>query len=1119
MTASLAELLARGQAWADQGEFVDALLFFRQAMLVAPGAPAPRWRLGEALWQLDRRSDALQVWREAAAGAPEALELQSALAEGLLLVGDRDAARVAAAQVLRLQPERSRALAVAGIAALGADAAPGLATGAAEPEARLLELLQREPALFGATSLMGALASSLAASAPREGGQDFRPALAAEVVSRAVAADLPPLLLAMLVESVGDDPALLEVLASGLPARVSGRAEIDALRRVARAVRRPLPALGATLVRRYAELCAAMSKGPPLLWPLRSAGGRLRVVVLLPSEVDAVGVSTATALYQLSDATFEAAFAQVGATPTSPPGFAVPGQVPVLALPLQPDEAAARRVASFDADVLVDLCGLNDAVGPLLASRPGRTVVTVATLGAPAVPPQVDHVLADEDALVEWIRAAQRSVAELPASRADRHELHRVWDEGVRAHSRQDRRTAMNAYARFLDLQPGYAQAAYLLGLCRRDEGDFEGAAAALSMALRGAPRFADARVAAARNEIARGRPEAAVELCAAGVAVDERDPALWRGLGSAQLARGDGPAAAQAFERARALAPTDADTNYNLGVALQMQRAFQDAGRAYQRALLFAPDMFSAHYNLGVLFQQQDSLDNAIAAYRRSLAIEPRHPGANRSLGEALLLANRVDEFCAQFQAFEASHPDSLSVATQALAACQLGADFGRLQHYLDGLRVGKFRAGDRRELLDCLEDLLYQLLFFDIDPETMLAQYRTYDAVAREVYGAPVLLSQARRPGRLRLGYLSADLRDHVMGKMMLAALEHHDRDRFEVYFYSLSDVEDAWTDRFRAAGDRLDRIGHLSERDAALHIARDDLDLLVDLGAHTRGAKPGILVCKPARVQITHVASAGAVGSRAIDFKLADRLTDLPESGAFLLERLLPMDGCVYPYRVLPAVPRDPGARHAAGIPGNAVVIGAFVTPMKLSQRCLVLWRDVLARLPRALLLFSPQTPSLQPAYRRLMAAAGITADRFGFLPPGRDEAAGMARYAVVDIVLDPLPFGGVNGVLEPLCAGVPVVTLVGRRHGERSAYSILSHLGVTQTIAHSGREYVDIAVRLTEDAGFAAAVRTAMRAGLAQSPLTDMPAHTRALERAYVSALEQHYPAALEGRRDG
>ena len=824
-------------------------------------------------------------------------------------------------------------------------------------------------------------------------------------------------------------------------------------------------------------------------------------------------------LCRLSEATFEVALAWVGGTASSPPGFAVPVEVPVLALPLRPDEAAARQLASFDADVVVDLCGITDAVGPLLASRPGRTLVTLATLDAPTVPPQVDRVFADPDALVEFILAAQHSVAELPASRADRHELHRVWDEGVRAHSRQDRQTAIKAYARVLDLQPGYAQAAYLLGVCRREEGDVEGAAAAFSMALRGAPRFADARVAAARNEVARGRAEAAVELCVAGVAIDERDPALWRGLGSAQLARGDGAAASLAFERALALSPTDADTNYNLGVALQMQRAFQDAGRAYQRALLFAPDMFAAHYNLGVLFQQQGSIENAIAAYRRSLAIEPRHPGANRSLGEVLLVANRVDEFRAQFQAFEASHPDSLSVATQALAACQFGADFGRLRHYLDGLRVGRFRAGDRRERLDCLEDLLYQLLFFDVDPETMLAQYRAYDAVAREVYGTPVALPEARRPGRLRLGYLSADLRDHVMGKMMLAAIEHHDRDRFEVYFYSLSDVEDAWTARFRAAGDRFDRIGHLSERDAALHIARDDLDLLVDLGAHTRGARPGILVCKPARVQITHVASAGAVGSRAIDFKLADHLTDLPENGAFLIERLLPMDGCVYPYRVLPAVPSDPGARQAAGIPRDAFVIGAFVTPMKLSQRCLVLWRDVLARLPRAQLLFSPQSPSLQPAYRRLMAAASIAADRFGFLPPGRDEAASMARYAVVDIVLDPMPFGGVNGVLEPLSAGVPVVTLVGKRHGERSAYSILSHLGVTQTIAHSGREYVDIAVRLAEDAGFVAAVRTAIRAGLARSPLTDMPAHTRALERAYVSALAQRYPAALEGRSDG
>jgi predicted O-linked N-acetylglucosamine transferase (SPINDLY family) len=108
---------------------------------------------------------------------------------------------------------------------------------------------------------------------------------------------------------------------------------------------------------------------------------------------------------------------------------------------------------------------------------------------------------------------------------------------------------------------------------------------------------------------------------------------------------------------------------------------------------------------------------------------------------------------------------------------------------------------------------------------------------------------------------------------------------------------------------------------------------------------------------------------------------------------------------------------------------------------------------------------------------------------------------------------MPYGGVNGTLEALDMGVPVVTLVGRRHAERTSYSILENLGVPATVAESGSEYVAIAERLATDARFMREVRAAIRMGLSHSALTDMPAHTRALERAYAVALAAKAPDAL------
>jgi len=355
-------------------------------------------------------------------------------------------------------------------------------------------------------------------------------------------------------------------------------------------------------------------------------------------------------------------------------------------------------------------------------------------------------------------------------------------------------------------------------------------------------------------------------------------------------------------------------------------------------------------------------------------------------------------------------------------------------------------------------------------------------------------------------------------VMGKMMWSAVEHHDRERFELFFYSLSAQSDGWTGRYRGLADHFEVIAHLTERDAAERIAADEIDILVDLSTNTRGAKPGILALKPARVQITHIASAGVVGLSTIDFKLTDAFADLPEQQPFQLETFLPMEGCVYPYRRVAPADEHPFTRQGLEIARDAVVIGAFVSPLKLSRRCLALWREVLERVPNALLAISPMTPGLRKTYARLFAGAGIANSRVRVLPQGRNESENQARYEVVDFTLDPMPFGGANGTLESLNMQVPVVTLVGARHGERTAYSMLANLGVMQTVAKTGRQYVDIAVRLATDAAFAAEVRAAIRTGLERSPLTDMSAHTRHLEQAYLRALELRFPAALS-RADG
>jgi len=295
-----------------------------------------------------------------------------------------------------------------------------------------------------------------------------------------------------------------------------------------------------------------------------------------------------------------------------------------------------------------------------------------------------------------------------------------------------------------------------------------------------------------------------------------------------------------------------------------------------------------------------------------------------------------------------------------------------------------------------------------------------------------------------------------------------------------------------------------------DAAQRIADDDIDLLIDCCGHTRGAQQGILALQPARVSATHIATPGPVGLRAIDFKLTDALAESDDAQQFMIEKLRPVEGGVFPWHRYPEP--EPATRAEAGIQEGAFVCGAFVSLMKLSPRCLALWQRVLEAVPAAVLALSPTGDDWKASYLRWLAAHGIGSDRVVFIPNSRAESRALGRYRLLDVVLDPMPCGNVNGTMEALAVGVPVVTFAGVRHGERLGNALLRRFGVADTIAGSDAEYVALVRRLAVDQAWSRTLRARIREGVATSRVWDSQARARDLETAIRAMLDERAAVA-------
>jgi predicted O-linked N-acetylglucosamine transferase (SPINDLY family) len=606
-----------------------------------------------------------------------------------------------------------------------------------------------------------------------------------------------------------------------------------------------------------------------------------------------------------------------------------------------------------------------------------------------------------------------------------------------------------------------------------------------------------------AAEHAARGRNDQALANYRQVLALTPGNADVHHNIGVLLFGLGELAAAESQFATVLRLAPGHVPAALALGRTLFGQGKFAESEAAFARASGIAPDSIEALHNLAFARIRQQRLADAIEPLRRARIIAPGNEDVWHTLNCTLVALERVAEALDDFIAFEATAAPSARLIAAGLELCRLAPSPALEPKYVRLALDWSYGPTDVVLATVAVANLQY----FDVSREALASIYRTYDTIFPRLAHVPLPARATSAPGKIRVGYLSADFRDHVMGRLMSEILVRHDRDRYEWWLYSMlpSALEDRYTRRFEGSADAFVRLADLSDAAAAARIAQDGLDVLVDLMGHSALSRPGILRLRPAPCLVTHLGYHGALGLDEVDFKITDGCADLPDAGAYQIERPLLLSTCVMPIRREPAAEAPPATRADLGIDDAAVVFGTFVGMSKLSPRCLDLWRRILERVDTGVLLFSPHRATDRALIVQRLAGFGIDAGRLRFIARPRDAAVDRARYHLVDVVLDTMPYTGGDTTAAALDMAVPVVTRVGERHAERVSFSLLSHLGVTETIAHSDETYVDIASRLAFDPGWRKAVAKQIEERLRSAAVTDMGAYAKALEAAYGEAM--------------
>lgn len=559
-------------------------------------------------------------------------------------------------------------------------------------------------------------------------------------------------------------------------------------------------------------------------------------------------------------------------------------------------------------------------------------------------------------------------------------------------------------------------------------------------------------------------RPDLAVTLFREALACGNGEVSLWNELGRVLVQVGRPTEAVEVFRKAVALRPDDAESWNDLGMGLDCLQRREEALAAFDRAIALCPDHVPALNNRGGALRALGRLSEALESFGRAMAANPRVVEIDNNRAETLLMMGRQEEALAAYQRLIAVRPQ-----------------------------------------LRCARDgYLYALQMVEHDdPRLVFQEHQRWD----RDFGIPLarfILPHANdrtRERRLRVGYISSDLRAHPVAYFVENLLEHHDRTAVEVFCYAGVSHGDATTERLRKKTDHWREVqGHSDDRLAAL--VRDDaIDILVDLNGHTMGSRLTTFARKPAPVQVTYLGYPATTGLSAIDYRLTDAHADpLGEADALHSEKLVRLPETFLCWRAPdespPACVRD---RNFQGI-----TFASFNALPKVSAFTIALWATILGSRPDARLVIKAiglNDAGTRQGLLEKFARHGIADNRLVLVDRFASLERHLAYYQQVDVALDTTPYGGTTTTCEALWMGVPVVTLAGKVHAGRVGVSILNNLGLGDLVAGSAQQYVARALSVAADAARRQELRAGLRERMKRSPLMDAVRFAHAVEQAY------------------
>lgn len=579
-------------------------------------------------------------------------------------------------------------------------------------------------------------------------------------------------------------------------------------------------------------------------------------------------------------------------------------------------------------------------------------------------------------------------------------------------------------------------------------------------------------------------------------IELDASNVNAYNNLGATLQEKGDFTGALAHYEKALLVAPEASNTHYCLGNLYQAMGDLSKAVMSYSKSILCQPNV-DAYNNLGNVYQLQGHLTMAVEQYKKAIELRSSSASAHNNLGGAFKELNELDKAAYHFRQAINYRPNFAYAHNNLAGVLHLEGKYAdALHHYEQALFFEPDNLFVHSNLLFCKT---VNMSAIDDHYNKQLKAYGALASAKARTYNSWLVDLSERIDQPLRVGIVSGDFKQHPVGYFIENILSNINNKKIELLAYVTHPKEDELTIRIKSFFSAWTMIAHLSDEEAARQIRADRIDMLIDLAGHTGHNRVALFAWKPAPVEVTWLGYWASTGVEQMDYIVADEISLPAAHQPHFTEQVFYLPDtrmCFTPPDSELPVALLPALRN------GYITFGSFQNMSKIRDEVIALWGKVLMAIPAARLRLQNNQLSdeqTQSHLKKRLTTAGISLERV-VLVGGVTRHAYLEAHAEVDIILDTFPFSGGTTTCEALWMGVPTVTLAGQTLIARQGAALLTCAGLSDWVASTENEYIDIACQQAQHIDVLAQLRARLRQQVQSSPLFDAPTFTQHFEKA-------------------